>query len=105
MFAQHLLWHASWVGPFEKTHDAAGSWSGITNNASTTVNRMAAVFRISLGLAQERPRVERRRPANPSLPNRKPADEKPAGHSLLFVVLTALPAFSLYGRNPEVRLL
>ena len=48
MFAQHLLLHASRLGDFEKMQDAAGSWSGMTNNASTTVNKIAAVFRISL---------------------------------------------------------
>jgi hypothetical protein len=48
MFAQHLLLQTSWLGDFEKMHEAAGSWSGMTNNASTTVNRMAAVFRMSL---------------------------------------------------------
>jgi len=47
MFAQHLLLQACWLGDFEKMQDAAGSWSGITNNASTTVNRIAGVLRIS----------------------------------------------------------
>jgi hypothetical protein len=47
MSAQHLLLQASWLGDFEKMQDAAGSWSGITNNASTTVNRIAAVFRMT----------------------------------------------------------
>jgi hypothetical protein len=48
MFAQHLLLQACWLGDFEKMHEAVGSWSGMTNNASTTVNKIAAVFRISL---------------------------------------------------------
>ena len=47
MFAQHLLLQASWLGDFEKMQDAAGSWSGITNIANTTVNKIIAVFRIS----------------------------------------------------------
>jgi hypothetical protein len=47
MFAQQLLWQASWLGAFERMHDAAGSRSGAINIASTTVSRIAAVLRIS----------------------------------------------------------
>ncbi len=47
MFAQHLLLQACWLGDFEKMQAAAGSWRGITNNASTIVNKIAAVFRIT----------------------------------------------------------
>jgi len=47
MFAQHLFLQASRLGDFEKMHEAAGSWSGMTNKASKTVNRIVAVFRIT----------------------------------------------------------
>jgi hypothetical protein len=47
MFAQQLLLQASRLGEFEKMQEAAGSWNGITNNASKTVNRIVAVFRIT----------------------------------------------------------
>ena len=47
MFAQHLLLQTCGLDNFEKMQEAAGSWSGITNNASTTVNKIAAVFRIT----------------------------------------------------------
>lgn len=46
LFAQHLLLQASRLGAFDRTHDAAGIRSGATVMANTTVNRMAAVFRI-----------------------------------------------------------
>jgi len=36
-----------WVsGAFERMHDAAGSWSGVANNANTTAKKMGAVLRI-----------------------------------------------------------
>gem|GEM_PF-7040299 len=57
MFAQHLLLQTCGLGDFEKIHEAAGSWRGITNNASTTVNKIAAVFRITQSIAQRRPPV------------------------------------------------
>lgn len=47
MFAQQLLLQASWLGAFDRMHDAAGRRSGEINIASTTVSRIAAVFRIS----------------------------------------------------------
>ena len=47
MFAQQLLLQASWLGAFERMHDAAGGRRGVINIASTTVNRIAAVLRIS----------------------------------------------------------
>jgi hypothetical protein len=47
MFAQHLLLQASWLGAFKRMHEAAGSRSGVTNIASTIVNRIAAVLPIS----------------------------------------------------------
>jgi hypothetical protein len=47
MFAQHLLLQASWLGAFERMHDAAGNRRGVTNIASTIVNKIAAVLRIS----------------------------------------------------------
>jgi hypothetical protein len=47
MFAQHPLLQASWLGAFERMQDAAGSRSGVTNIASTIMNRIAAVLRIS----------------------------------------------------------
>jgi hypothetical protein len=47
MFAQQLLLQASWLGAFERMHEAAGSRIGVTNIASSTVNRIAAVLRIS----------------------------------------------------------
>ncbi|MDP9100412.1 MAG: hypothetical protein M3N48_15685 [Verrucomicrobiota bacterium] len=47
MFAQHLLLQARWLEEFEKMQDAAGSWSGITNSAKKTANRIATVFRIT----------------------------------------------------------
>jgi hypothetical protein len=46
MFAQHLFLQASRLGDCEKMHEAAGSWGGMTNKASKTVNRIVAVFRI-----------------------------------------------------------
>jgi len=46
MFAQQLLWQASWLGAFERMHDAAGSRSGVINIASA-VNRMAVALRIN----------------------------------------------------------
>ncbi len=47
MFAQHPLLQASWLGAFDRMHDAAGSRRGVINIASTTVNRIAVVLRIS----------------------------------------------------------
>jgi hypothetical protein len=47
LFAQHPLLQASWLGAFERMQDAVGSRSGVTNIASTIVNRIAAVLRIS----------------------------------------------------------
>jgi hypothetical protein len=47
MFAQQLALQASWLGAFDRMHEAAGSRSGVINIASTTVNRIAAVLRIS----------------------------------------------------------
>ena len=47
MFAQQLLLQASWLGAFDRMHEAAGSRNGVLNIASATVNRIAAVLRIS----------------------------------------------------------
>ena len=47
MFAQQLLSHPSWLGVFDRMHDAAGSRNGVINIASATVSRIAAVLRIS----------------------------------------------------------
>jgi len=47
MFAQHPLLQASWLGAFERMHEAAGSRSGVINIASTIVKRIAAVWRIT----------------------------------------------------------
>ena len=46
LFAQHPGLQAFWLGAFERMHDAAGKRSGVTAIASTTVNRIAALFRI-----------------------------------------------------------
>jgi len=46
MLAQQLLLQASWLGPFERMHDAAGNCSDVANIANTTANKIAAVFRI-----------------------------------------------------------
>ena len=46
MFAQQLLLQASWLGPFERMHDTAGNCNDVVNIASTTANKIAAVFRI-----------------------------------------------------------
>src|SRR5205085_11005646 len=43
LFAQQCGLQPCWSGAFERMHEAAGSWSGLTSIASTTVNRMAAV--------------------------------------------------------------
>jgi hypothetical protein len=47
MFAQQSLLQASWLGAFDRMHDAAGSRSGVINTASKTVTRIADVFRIN----------------------------------------------------------
>ena len=47
LFAQQFGLQPSWLTAFERMHDAAGSWSGLTNIASTTANRIVAVFRIA----------------------------------------------------------
>jgi hypothetical protein len=47
MLAQQWLLQASWLGAFERMHDAAGTWSGAINIANTIVSRIAAVLRIS----------------------------------------------------------
>jgi hypothetical protein len=46
LFAQQCGLHPSRLGTFEKMQEAAGSWSGRANIATTTVIRMA-VFRIA----------------------------------------------------------
>jgi hypothetical protein len=56
--------------------EAAGSCSGLTSIASTTANRISAVFRMTEKLAQQSSTSRER---NPYLKNRKPAGEKPAG--------------------------
>lgn len=48
LFAQHSILHAFSLGAFERTHDAAGSGSGLTAIANITANRIAAFFRITL---------------------------------------------------------
>jgi len=60
MFAQQLLLQASWLGAFERMHDAAGSRSGVINIASASARKIAAVFRINSWVAQRTPRVEPR---------------------------------------------
>ena len=47
MFAQHPGLQAFGLGAFERMHDAAGKRSGATAMASTTVNKIAAVLRIT----------------------------------------------------------
>ena len=47
LFAQQSILHASWLGAFERMQDAAGSWSGRASIASTTAQRIAAVFRMN----------------------------------------------------------
>jgi len=47
LFAQQLLLHASWLGAFDRMHDAAGSRNGMINIASATGSRIAALLRIS----------------------------------------------------------
>jgi len=47
MFAQQLLLQASWLGAFDRMHEAAGSRNGAIAIASATVNRIVAVLRIA----------------------------------------------------------
>jgi hypothetical protein len=47
LFAQQFGLQPSALGAFERMHEAAGSWSGLTNIASTTANRIVAVFRMA----------------------------------------------------------
>jgi hypothetical protein len=47
MFAQHPGLQASGLGMFDRMHDAAGIRSGVIKTASATVNRIAAVLRIT----------------------------------------------------------
>ena len=47
LFAQQFGLQPSALGAFERMHEAAGSWSGLPNMASTTANRIVAVFRIA----------------------------------------------------------
>lgn len=58
MFAQHPGLQASLLGAFDRMHGAAGIRSGVTNTASATVNRIAAVLRINLWIAPGTARVE-----------------------------------------------
>src|ERR1700681_1598608 len=60
MFAQHPLLQASWLGAFDRMHDAAGSRNGVINSASASVSRIAVVLRIRGSIAQTRPHVEQR---------------------------------------------
>jgi hypothetical protein len=53
LFAQQFGLQPSELGAFERTHDAAGSWSGLASIANTTVTTIVAVFRISLSLARD----------------------------------------------------
>ena len=46
LFAQQSILHRCSLGAFERMQEAAGSWSGLTNIASTTANRMGAVLRM-----------------------------------------------------------
>lgn len=48
LFAQQFGLQPSGLGAFERMQEAAGSWSGRANIASTTAIRMAAVFRIEI---------------------------------------------------------
>jgi hypothetical protein len=47
LFAQQFGLQPSALGAFERMQEAAGSWSGRTTMASTTANRIVAVFRIN----------------------------------------------------------
>ena len=47
MFAQQLLLQASWLGAFERMHDAVGKRSGASDIASTIGIKIAPVFRIA----------------------------------------------------------
>ena len=47
LFAQQCGLQPSGLGAFERMQDAAGSWSGLTNNASTTAKKMGAVLRMA----------------------------------------------------------
>jgi hypothetical protein len=47
LFAQQPGLQAFGLGAFERMHDAAGKRSGATAMASTTVNKIAAVLRIT----------------------------------------------------------
>jgi hypothetical protein len=61
LFAQQPILQAFWLGAFERMQDAAGKRSGVTAIASTTVIRIATLFRITLFVAHESPRVDHER--------------------------------------------
>jgi hypothetical protein len=79
LFAQQFGLQPCGFGAFERMHEAAGSCSGLIAIANTTANRIGAVLRITQKLSQESPRSSDGNVQIPSLENRKPAGEKPAG--------------------------
>jgi hypothetical protein len=49
LFAQQRGLQPSGLGAFERMQEAAGSWRGRTAIATTTANRIGAVFRMTNG--------------------------------------------------------